>query len=75
MNYAVEVASGDMVYIPRFIRIISGIRKLLAWDTHKLTGREQGDPISSLLHFENKGNSLKAMLTAQLPVVGPIIMC
>jgi hypothetical protein len=31
MNYAVEMASGDMMYMPSFIKISSGVRWLLRW--------------------------------------------
>jgi hypothetical protein len=34
MNYAVEMASRGMIYIPIFIRISSGVRKFLGGDTH-----------------------------------------
>jgi hypothetical protein len=33
MKYAVEMGSGAMIYIPRFIKIGSGIQKLIEWDT------------------------------------------
>jgi hypothetical protein len=46
VEYAVEVGSGDMIYIPSFIKIGSGIQKLVggrgytrtqtAWRSHKL---------------------------------------
>jgi hypothetical protein len=49
MKYAVEVASDGMVYIPRFIMIVSHVQMLLAWDTHRRTDTQQGDPISLLL--------------------------
>jgi hypothetical protein len=32
MKYAVEVASGGMIYIPSFIKIGSGVQKLLERD-------------------------------------------
>jgi hypothetical protein len=34
MKYAIEVDSGTMIYIPSFIKIGSGIQKLLRGDTH-----------------------------------------
>jgi hypothetical protein len=34
MKYAVEMGSGDMIYIPSFIKIGSGIQKLIGGDTH-----------------------------------------
>jgi hypothetical protein len=33
MNYAVEMGSGAMVYIPSFIKTGSGIQKLIGGDT------------------------------------------
>jgi hypothetical protein len=52
MNYAVEMGSGAMIYeyIPSFIKIGSGIQKLLG-GIHKQTHRQQGDLISPLLFF------------------------
>jgi hypothetical protein len=40
MRYAVEMGSGAMMYIPSFIKIGSGIQKLMVGDTqtHKLMG-------------------------------------
>jgi hypothetical protein len=34
MKYAVEMGSGAMIYIPSFIKIGSGIQKLLGGDTN-----------------------------------------
>jgi hypothetical protein len=34
MNYAVEMGSGVMIYIPGFMKTGSGIQKLLGGDTH-----------------------------------------
>jgi hypothetical protein len=34
MKYAVEMGSGAMIYIPSFIKIGSGIQKLIREDTH-----------------------------------------
>jgi hypothetical protein len=42
MKYAVEMGSGAMIYIPSFIKIGSGIRKLIRGDTH--TGRRSPKP-------------------------------
>jgi hypothetical protein len=44
MNYAVEVSSGAVIYIPSFIKIGSTIPKLLG-----LIHRQHGDCISLLL--------------------------
>jgi hypothetical protein len=34
MNYAVEMSSGAMIYVPSFIEIGSGIQKLLPGDSN-----------------------------------------
>jgi hypothetical protein len=57
MNYAVEMDSGAMIYIPSFIKIGSGIRKLIRRDSK--THRPHGDLISLLLLFQNKERKLK----------------
>jgi hypothetical protein len=41
MKYAVEVGSGATIYIPSFIKIGSGIQKLIRGDTQ--THRQHGD--------------------------------
>jgi hypothetical protein len=46
MNYAVEMGSGSMIYIPSFIKIGSSIQKINKWDTHADT--QQNDFISPL---------------------------
>jgi hypothetical protein len=38
MNYAVEMGSGGMIYIPSFMKIGSGIQKLIEWN-HRHTDR------------------------------------
>jgi hypothetical protein len=37
MKYAVEVGSGAMIYIPSFIKIGSGIQKLMGSEVHRHT--------------------------------------
>jgi uncharacterized RmlC-like cupin family protein len=41
MKYAIEMGSGDMIYIPSFIKIGSVIQKLIGEvkQTHRLKGR------------------------------------
>jgi hypothetical protein len=34
MKYAIEVGSGAVLYIPSFMKIGSGIQKLIAGDSH-----------------------------------------
>jgi F0F1-type ATP synthase alpha subunit len=46
MKYAAEIGSVAMMYIPSFINIGSGIRKLIVGDTQ--THRQDGDGISLL---------------------------
>jgi hypothetical protein len=45
MNYAVEMSSDTMMYIPSFIKIGSGIEKLF-WGIHMQAHRQQGDLIT-----------------------------
>jgi hypothetical protein len=52
MNYAVEMGSGAVIYIPNFIKISLGIQMLLG-GIHIQTHREQGDLTSLLLFFSN----------------------
>jgi hypothetical protein len=46
MKYTVEMGSGAMMYIPSFVKIGSGIQKLIGgdtqtvWGSHKLTLRK-----------------------------------
>jgi hypothetical protein len=46
MKYAVETGSVAMINIPSFVKIGSGIQKLIGWD--KQTRRQHGDRISLL---------------------------
>jgi hypothetical protein len=48
MKYTVEMGSGAMIYITSFIKIGSGIQKMMWGYTH----RQHGDRISLLLIFE-----------------------
>jgi hypothetical protein len=52
MNYAVEMGSGVMINIPRFIKTDSGIQKLLG-GIHIQTHRQQG-LISLYLSFKTR---------------------
>jgi hypothetical protein len=55
--HAVELSSGAVIYIPSFIKIGSGIQKLIVGghtDTHK----QHGGRVSLLLFFQNKENTL-----------------
>jgi hypothetical protein len=52
MQYAVEMGSGAMTYIPSFIKSGLGIQKLIVEDTQ--THRQHGYRISLLSLFQNK---------------------
>jgi hypothetical protein len=55
MKYAVEMGSGAMTYIPRFINPGSDIQKVIAGiQTH----RQHGDLISLLSNFQNTESRL-----------------
>jgi hypothetical protein len=54
MEYAVEMGSGAMIYIQSFIKIGSGIGKLMGGFTGTQTSRQHGDLISLPLFFQNK---------------------
>jgi hypothetical protein len=57
MKYALEMGSGSVIYIPSFIKIGSGIQKLIG-QTHIQTHREYRDCISLLLFFQNKESGI-----------------
>jgi hypothetical protein len=58
MKYALEMGSSGMIYIPSFIKIVSGIQKLLG-GIHIQIYRQQRDLISLILFFQNKEIRLK----------------
>jgi hypothetical protein len=55
MKYAVEMGASAMMYIPNFIKIGSGIQKLMAG----YTDTQHGGRINLLLFSQNKGSRLK----------------
>jgi hypothetical protein len=57
MKHAVEMGSGVMIYIPSFIKIVSGVQKLIGGNSQ--THRQHGDRISLLSFFQNKEIRLK----------------
>jgi hypothetical protein len=62
MNYVVEMRLGTRIYIPSLIKIGSGIQKLIGGihiQTQTHTQGQEGDLISLLLFFQNKGSSPK----------------
>jgi hypothetical protein len=56
MKHAVEMSIGAMTYIPSFVKIGSGIQKLIVRgihiQTYAQTHRQHGDLISLLLFFK-----------------------
>jgi hypothetical protein len=70
MKYAVEIGSGAMIYIPSFIKIVSGIQKLMGAG---FTDR------SLLSFFKNKEGRLinKKVMDSQEPTLHwfQIIIC
>jgi hypothetical protein len=60
MNYAVEIVSRAIIYIPSFITIGSTIQKLIRGYTYRHTHiqRQQGGLISLLVFFPNKESRL-----------------
>jgi hypothetical protein len=54
MKYGVEMDSDAMINIPTFIKIGSGIQKLMVGGIH----RQHNDLISLLLFFQNKESRL-----------------
>jgi hypothetical protein len=65
MNYAAEMGSGVMIYIPSFIKIASGIQKLKGKYTDTQTHRQHGDSISLLSFFQDKESRLKTSIRKQ----------
>jgi hypothetical protein len=55
MKHAIDMGSDAMIYIPRFIRIGSGIQKIIG-GIHRHT-RQHGDLINLRLFFQNKDNN------------------
>jgi hypothetical protein len=59
MEYAVELGSGAMLHMPDFIKIGSGIQKLIGVDTP--THRQDGDRIRLFSYFQNKGKFISVL--------------
>jgi hypothetical protein len=53
MKYILEMSSGAMAYTTSFIKIGSGIQKLMGRGDSQ-THRQHGDLLSLLLFFQNK---------------------
>jgi hypothetical protein len=49
VKYAVEMGSGALIHIPRFMKIDSGIQKLIGGYAYTKTCRQQGNFIAPLL--------------------------
>jgi hypothetical protein len=65
MNYAVEIDSDAMIYIPSFIKIGSGIQKLIRGIHTHIHGQDC-DLVRLLSFFQNKESGLKKEITTQL---------
>jgi hypothetical protein len=59
-EYVVEMGAGTMIYIPSFIKLGSGIQKLMGGGDTQLH-RQQDDFISLFLFFQNKESRLKTV--------------
>jgi hypothetical protein len=64
-NYSIEMGSGAVICIPSFIKIGSGIEKLIGGDTQ--THRQQGDLIS-LLSFKKEKRKESRLKNVILPL-------
>jgi hypothetical protein len=53
MNYAVEISSGAMIYTPNFIKIGSGIQKVIG-GVHIQTHRQKAIHKPTYISFQNK---------------------
>jgi hypothetical protein len=64
MNYAVEMGSGTIIYIPSFINIGSGIQKFICGDTHMhvcphASAHTGTWPLKPIFFFQNKESRLR----------------
>jgi hypothetical protein len=59
MKYAVGMGSSAMIHIPSFIKIGSGIQKLVGVEGDSQQHRQHGDCLSLLFFFQNKESRLK----------------
>jgi hypothetical protein len=66
MKYAVEMGSGAMICIPSFIKIGSGIQKLMRGGG--VIHRQHGDLISLLSFFQKQESRLKNAKKVKLSV-------
>jgi hypothetical protein len=61
------MGSGAVIYVPSFIKIGSGVQKLIRWrDRH--THEQQRDLISLLYFFQNKERMLKSTRVGSPPM-------
>jgi hypothetical protein len=69
MNYAIEMGSDAVIFIPSSIKTGIAIQKLIArahTQTHTHTHTQQGDLSSLLLFVQNKESRLKSVSLLQL---------
>jgi hypothetical protein len=57
MKYVVEIVSGGMIYIPSFIKMDSGVQKLLRGIHMEMHTHRQGDIVSLHLKLKLRGLS------------------
>jgi hypothetical protein len=65
MKHAVEMCSVAIIYIPSFIKIISGIQKLI-WGIHRHT--DNTEIVYVLFLFQNKESRIKRMIFSTLEI-------
>jgi hypothetical protein len=63
MEFAVEMGLGAMIFIPSYVKIGSGIEKLIGGH------RQHGDLISLRLYFQNKESRLKIGFSFEVMMV------
>jgi hypothetical protein len=54
VKYAFEMGTGAVIYILSFIKIDSGIKKMMVGAGYSQIHRQHGDRISLILFFQNK---------------------
>jgi hypothetical protein len=63
MKYAVEIGSGGMMYLPSFVKIGSGVKKLME-GIHRHTDSMERFHKPALFFFQNKESKLKKYVTS-----------
>jgi hypothetical protein len=60
MKYVVKMGLGVMIYVPSFVKIGSGIQKLIGGLHRHTDHRQDGHRMSLLFFVQNKENKLKS---------------